>query len=351
MKNLITEVECQLQPAIWLDKSFNPEYPNHCKNKHSVCGEEIFIYDDRFYFSETPECEIITKIVYKTGDTLLQKYQNNLKQEVLFNQFQNFRNFFELMWKPQRQKSINCLADLSEHLQNLNDKFQLGMICYSCAGIAGDIMSIIGLIGAPFTVGISLGLTVGGVVLGAISRSANIVHALINNALTQTKCIDTLTVLEKDLILTRNLLNMLEELTGSGYLHNIRKNTDSFIETDLSFSSVAKTIHILRNITAISDVEVEPITFKSILHTIKSTMTGDVTPTVSTGLSIILGLLPGIGTVYNAYNIVNSSRSLYLNKSDQVVLEVQDEIIKLADEIYDVSEIIDGMEKTVPYSK
>lgn len=352
MKNLITEVKLeQIPPDLWLDELSNPIYPTNYKGQPPICDEDLFRYDDSWYFSQISEYEINTKISNKSDEVLLKNCHQDayVKQEVLLRRLQSIRNFFEMTWKPQRQQSISSLADLSEYLQTLDSSFQTGMLWYSGAGIAGDIMSMIGLIGAPFTVGISLGLTVGGVVLGAISRSANIVHALINNALTKSKCHDTLIVLEKDLILSEKLLNMLKELKRSGDLnHSIGSNAEHLMQMFMSFPKVSKTIFILRMISAMSDIdpEKEPANFRSIVDAIRSTMEGEATPTVSTALSYILGLIPGIGTMYNVYIIVNSSRSLYLNKNDPVVVEVQDEMVKLAEEIYDMSEIIDQLEKT-----
>ena len=56
-------------------------------------------------------------------------------------------------WQRQRQETMLKIRSISHDIQNLETMHRKGHLAYSSVGIVGGVMTIAGIVGAPFTFG------------------------------------------------------------------------------------------------------------------------------------------------------------------------------------------------------
>jgi hypothetical protein len=85
-------------------------------------------------------------------------------------------------WQLQRQETILKIRSISHDIQNLETMHRKGHLAYSSVGIVAGVMTIAGIVGAPFTFGGSLSLTAVGAATGIVSGAAGITHTWLNSS-------------------------------------------------------------------------------------------------------------------------------------------------------------------------
>lgn len=105
------------------------------------------------------------------------------------------KHFWELKFEPERRKMIEELKSLRDDIMSQERKQAIGNIAYSTAGFAGLGLAVAGVVAAPFTFGLSLGLSGAGIAASVSSTVAAITHRKVKVKLVDKK----LTVAEKSL--------------------------------------------------------------------------------------------------------------------------------------------------------
>ena len=78
-------------------------------------------------------------------------------------------------WRQELQRTILKIRSISRDIQNLEINIKTGKIVCSSLGILSGVTTVAGILGAPFTLGGSLGLTVVGTGIGLYSGALDIV--------------------------------------------------------------------------------------------------------------------------------------------------------------------------------
>lgn len=117
-----------------------------------------------------------------------------------------------------------------KELKEIRDKVQeqarilsIGSITYSSIGLIGGGLTIAGIIAAPFTFGISLGLTAAGIATGATSAVAGVTHGVVKFGIVKQLCEDAKISLKQHKVSCENMRNMLKVLQKEVEVENKKK--------------------------------------------------------------------------------------------------------------------------------
>lgn len=150
------------------------------------------------------------------------------------------RNTFN-EWKPKRIVSIEKLKEIRYEIQQQKQIHRIGNISYSAVGIVGAGLGITGMILAPFTFGVSLGLTATGAAVTASVGGASSIHTAVKRNIVDSKVKEAQDVLNLDDLATEKLisnfqhletvsqriLNTSESIGRKKIMENIIKNIES----------------------------------------------------------------------------------------------------------------------------
>lgn len=122
-----------------------------------------------------------------------------------------------------------------KELKEIRDKVQeqarilsIGSITYSSIGlIGGGLQTIAGIIAAPFTFGISLGLTAAGIATGATSAVAGVTHGVVKFGIVKQLCEDAKISLKQHKVSCENMRNMLKVLQKEVEVENKKSSNDA----------------------------------------------------------------------------------------------------------------------------
>lgn len=110
--------------------------------------------------------------------------------------FANARHFYDETWATERREILKELESIRNEVQRQATIHSIGSITYSSVGLVGGGLAIAGIITAPFTFGVSLGLTVAGVATGVTSGVAGVTHGAVKTGIVKKQCNNAKTSLE-----------------------------------------------------------------------------------------------------------------------------------------------------------
>ncbi|XP_056008125.1 apolipoprotein L3-like [Ostrea edulis] len=113
-----------------------------------------------------------------------------------FKSFKAAKTYFSDTWAPERKRVITELTSIKDEVQRQAKIHSIGSIMYSSVGLVGGGLAIAGIVTAPFTFGVSLGLTVAGIVTGVTSGVAGVAHGVVKFGIVKSKCNEAKTSLE-----------------------------------------------------------------------------------------------------------------------------------------------------------
>nr|XP_020726648.1 apolipoprotein L3-like [Odocoileus virginianus texanus]XP_020726649.1 apolipoprotein L3-like [Odocoileus virginianus texanus]XP_020726650.1 apolipoprotein L3-like [Odocoileus virginianus texanus]XP_020726651.1 apolipoprotein L3-like [Odocoileus virginianus texanus] len=129
--------------------------------------------------------KLLTDLAREDPDRL-QKYQQ--EKERFLKEFPQV--------KQELKESIKKLRELADHVDKVHRDCTISNVVASSTGIASGTLSILGLVLAPFTAGLSLGLSVTGIGLGAAAAVTGVSTMVVekvnmSSAETQASLLDT----------------------------------------------------------------------------------------------------------------------------------------------------------------
>lgn len=106
------------------------------------------------------------------------------------------KEYFQKIFAPERMKVINKLISFRDDIQKEALIQKIGSVTYSSVGIVGGGLIIAGIIAAPFTFGVSLGLSVAGGAASISSGVAGVTHHIVKQKKVKSKLVDAQTSLQ-----------------------------------------------------------------------------------------------------------------------------------------------------------
>lgn len=94
----------------------------------------------------------------------------------LSKSFNTAKYHYTQNWETGRKNVLQELKEIRDKVQEQARILSIWSITYSSVGVVGGGLTIAGIIAAPFTFGISLGLTVAGIATGVTSAVAGVTH-------------------------------------------------------------------------------------------------------------------------------------------------------------------------------
>ena len=101
--------------------------------------------------------------------------------------FQNAIEYFKI-WAAERQNILEELKRIKDEIQRQVRIHTIGSITYSSVGFVGAALTIAGIVKAPFTVGVSLALTVAAIATGLTSGVAGVTHGVVKLGIVKKQC-------------------------------------------------------------------------------------------------------------------------------------------------------------------
>ncbi|XP_059411142.1 uncharacterized protein LOC132144597 isoform X1 [Carassius carassius] len=157
---------------------------------------------------------------YKSGfDTLGDQLEETCKRKLyIFDDFKPMINKLNLDFDTKHQSltgQIEKLTTITNELESMHKNTTVGSLTGATMGAAGGITSIVGLALAPVTLGVSLGLTAVGGVLGVAGGATGVICNSINNS-EQKRLRETLEKITSDFQDTINaMLEILNKIINS----------------------------------------------------------------------------------------------------------------------------------------
>lgn len=148
------------------------------------------------------------------------------------------QHFFDEKWAPERRRILKDLKSIKDEVQRQATVQSIGSITYSSVGIVGEGLVIAGIITAPFTLGVSLGLTAAGLATELTSGVAGVIHGAVKFGIVIRQCKNAKTSLMKhndSCVKMRLLLELLKR-----DIKSIEKSIVVCHEMKNSYSSIGK---------------------------------------------------------------------------------------------------------------
>lgn len=243
---------------------------------------------------------------------------NNYK---LSKSFQTAERYFHQNWETGQKKAIKKLQEIRDELQEQARILSIGSITYSSVGLVGGGLTIAGIIAAPFTFGVSLGLTVAGIATGVTSGVAGVTHGAVKFGIVKQLCEDAKNTLEEHYVSCQKMRNMLKELQKEVEEENI-KNKNDFIGRA---NDVARVIKLG---TALADII--PSAAKDVSKGAAKLSTEALGVLVAIGIVVDLGSL-----VWNSVDLSNFNKG----KLCQEAQKLQEVINQMEREYNDIAKL------------
>ncbi|XP_048753821.2 apolipoprotein L3-like isoform X1 [Ostrea edulis] len=129
-----------------------------------------------------------------------------------FKSFKAAKTYFSNTWAPERKQVIAELTSIKDEVQRQAKIHSVGSITYSSVGLVGGGLAIAGIVTAPFTFGVSLGLTVAGIATGVTSGVAGVAHGVVKFGIVKSKCNEAKTSLENHNTSSKKMKRLVGEL-------------------------------------------------------------------------------------------------------------------------------------------
>ncbi|XP_043736974.1 apolipoprotein L3-like [Cervus elaphus] len=212
----------------------------------------------------------------------LQKYQQ--EKERFLKEFPQV--------KQKLKESIKKLRELADHVDKVHRDCTISNVVASSTGIASGTLSILGLILAPFTGGLSLGLSAAGIGLGAASAVTGVSTMVVekvntSSAETQASLLDTAEIISY-------VIDLYHVKDLGMYIHAIRVANDN-PELEATEPLLSRLI-TTRQVSVQSDEQVRPF---------------EGTPLAATRTArIASGVTSGLFLALNVYSLVKEVQDL-----------------------------------------
>ncbi|XP_006013529.1 apolipoprotein L3-like [Latimeria chalumnae] len=142
----------------------------------------------------------------------------------------NFDDIFD-RWVTSRKETIHKLRELAEEIHTHRKKVNIAEVSGASVGIVGGGLAIAGLILAPFTVGVSVGLTIAGVITGVAGGLTSLGATVTEGRILKDKRVQVQEVLKRDEIQSTEMRNMLNVSTDlSNRLQELLDNIDFIVK-------------------------------------------------------------------------------------------------------------------------
>lgn len=171
------------------------------------------------------------------SDCLKDKNELNFKKMIAYQI--EFLRLFEL-FALVREELVDSLGKTASELHCYVRNVNITTITSSSVGVVGAGFAITGLVLAPFTAGVSLAMTFGGVATGLASGVVGVGAAIVDGILTQ-KCVDSIVPLATN---DQYICNILFELIMKQKILQDSKLLATFPETDGCFKDHFIKYHI-----------------------------------------------------------------------------------------------------------
>lgn len=142
--------------------------------------------------------------------------------------FEEARKYYLNSWSIEREKVLEELKVIRVYVQEQARIHSIANITYSSVGIVGGGLAIAGVITAPFTFGVSLGLTIAGLAASVGSSAAGAAHVAIKCSIVNTQINNAKNTLQKHKESCKEMERLVEALQKD------KKNAD------LDFAGVIK---------------------------------------------------------------------------------------------------------------
>lgn len=152
-----------------------------------------------------------------------------MADDKLSNYFKTAKDHYTQNWQAGRVKVLKELKEIRDKVQEQARILSIGSITYSSIGLVGGGLTIAGIIAAPFTFGISLGLTATGIATSVTSAVAGVTHGVVKFGIPVVKqlCEDAKLSLEQHEVSCENMRNMLKMLQKEVEEENKKNKNDA----------------------------------------------------------------------------------------------------------------------------
>ncbi|XP_060981329.1 apolipoprotein L3-like [Dama dama] len=223
--------------------------------------------------------KLLTDLAGEDPDRL-QKYQQ--EKERFLKEFPQV--------KQKLKESIKKLRELADHVDKVHRDCTISNVVASSTGIASGTLSILGLVLAPFTGGLSLGLSAAGIGLGAASAVTGVSTMVVekvntSSAETQASLLDTAEIISY-------VIDLYHVKDLGMYIHAIRVANDNL---ELEATELSRLI-TTRPVSVQSSQQVRPF---------------EGTPLAATRTArIASGVTSGLFLALNVYSLVKEVQDL-----------------------------------------
>lgn len=244
--------------------------------------------------------------------------ENNYK---LSKSFKTAERYFHQNWEVGQKEAIKKLKKIRDELQEQARILSIGSITYSSVGLVGGGLTIGGIIAAPFTFGVSLGLAVAGLAAGVISGVAGVTHGAVKFGIAKKLCEDAKKTLEEHCASSQKMKNLLTELQKEVEEETIKNKNDLIGRAN----DVARVIKLGTTL-----VDIIPSAAKDISKGAAKLSTEALSALVALGIVVDLGSL-----VLNSVDLSNFNNG----KLCQEAKKLQDVIDQMKREYNDIAEL------------
>ena len=250
-------------------------------------------------------------------------------------------------WRQQQQKAILKIRSISGDIKDLERSIKKGTIACRSVGFVAGVMTMAGILGAPFTFGGSLSLTAVGTGIGVFSGAVDILQTWVNSSDISSKCNEAITLLQISRDLTAKLTEQTKKLHEAQTQLCIVLKTSHIILKAVGLACGETLIGLMtRNIPNIEQSSrTLLIMFESsgttvCVVSIKST--GPVAAPVAgkavsgmakKSLRCIGAAAVGIALIVDVVNIVNNAGALDQNKLSDMVTGLEDAANEMENEM------------------
>ncbi|XP_061196690.1 uncharacterized protein LOC133204967 [Saccostrea echinata] len=165
--------------------------------------------------------------------------------------FPEAKQYFTEVWSPERKRVIANLTNIKEIVQEQAKLYSLVSIGCSSIGILGGGLTLVGIVTAPLTLGVSLGFTEAGIATGVTSGAAGLIYGCIKLGIVKKKFSDANFCLEnhnRTSAKMKDLIRVLRE-EGESLEAIIKDNRD--LEVSLAFQEIKRVGEAISVVTEI----------------------------------------------------------------------------------------------------
>ena len=254
-------------------------------------------------------------------------------------------------WGPERQKVLEDLKIIRDEVQRQARIHSIGSITYSSVRIVGGVLSVAGVIAAPFTFGASLALTVAGAVTGVTSGVASVTHGAVRIRKVKQKIKDAKASLEKHNAtcdeMKRLIILLKTEIKEFKDRHCLDISHESEIKSQIdnawalqkpieTLVQRSKAVHVFRS-TGSTEEMAKLVNLWNVLDDIVPSFVKNVAGKAASKFPAeALSALAVLGILADLYSIVSEAKDLHENQELCAEAEKIQNVIEQMQRKYDV---------------